>query len=76
MVKHTDLVKPEKAKTKKGKYTSFFKCSIFQTGLFWYMKKKCLIFFQKQKHLLFLNSEMIANTTDTCDRKEEGPRGK
>lgn len=74
MVKHTDLVKPEKAKTKKGKYTSFFKCSIFQTGLFWYMKK--LKIFQKQKHLLFLNSEMIANTTDTCDRKEEGPRGK
>lgn len=75
MVKHTDPVKPEKAKTKKGKYTSFFKCSFFQTGLFWYMKKYVKNF-QKQKHLLFLNSEMIANTTDTCDRKEEGPRGK
>lgn len=38
--------------------------------------KKMFKFFQKQKHLLFLNSEMTPNTTDTCDRKEEGPRGK
>lgn len=68
MVSHTDPVKPEKAKTKKGKYTSFFKCLIFQTGLFWYMKKKCLNFFK--------NKSTKANTTDTCDRKEDGPRGK
>lgn len=38
-------------------------------------EKKKFKFFQKQKHLLFLNLEMIANTTDTCDRKEDGPRG-